>query len=149
MLGSLGLVHRELREHRLLTHWVDVVGERVAARSAPDGLSKGVLWVRVANSSWLHELSFLREDVIRRTNQLLGDPPLVTEVKFHLDPRTNPDADDALAPTARIRRRHARPRMLPSPASGERLARIEREAARIEDDELRAIIVDVRRRLDL
>jgi hypothetical protein len=149
VLGRVGVVERELREHRLLTHWAQVVGERVAQRSSPDGLSKGVLWVRVANPAWLHELSFLRAQVIERANQLVGDPPLVVDVKFHVGARTGADDDDALAPTVRIRRSVARPRPLPPPASGDRLARIEAEAAAVEDDELRAIIVDVRRRLDL
>jgi len=142
-------VERELREHRLLTHWARVVGDRVAARSTPDGLSKGVLWVRVANSAWLHELSFLRDEVIARANGLCGDPPLVTDVKFHLGPRRRPDADDALAPTMRIRRVRVRQRPLPAPATGQRLADIECEASQIEDDELRAIIVEARRKLNL
>ena len=69
LLGRHG-VARELREHRLLTRWPELVGERVAARAWPDGLSKGVLWVRVANSSWLNELSFLRDDIIARADEI-------------------------------------------------------------------------------
>lgn len=148
LIGGHG-VDRELREHRLLTHWAKLVGDRVAARSTPDGLSCGVLWVRVANSAWLHELSFLRDDIIARANQLCGDPPLVTDVEFHLGPRRKPDVDDALAPTARIRRRRKRERPLPPPATGERLNAIRSEASGIEDEELRDIIIEARRKLNL
>lgn len=148
LLGRHG-VARELREHRLLSRWPEIVGERVAARAWPDGLSKGVLWVRVANAAWLHELSFLRDQIIVRANQIVGDPPVVRDVQFHQDPARRADADDALAPTLRIRRPAPRLRPLPPPATGARLAAIEREAAGIEDDELRSIIVDARRKLDL
>ena len=73
-----------VREHRLVTAWVEIVGDRVAARAWPDGLRDGVLSVRVANSAWMHELSFLREAVTRRANELVGPPRLVREVRFHL-----------------------------------------------------------------
>lgn len=142
-------VKKELREHRVLAHWPAIVGDRVASRSTPDGLSRGVLWVRVANSAWLHELSFLRDDIISRANELCGNPPLVSDVKFHLGPRRRPDADDALAPTVRIRRRRQRQRPLPPPATGERLDEIRREASGVDDDELRDIIVEARRKLNL
>ena len=49
-----------VREQRLVTEWHSIVGERVAARAWPDGLNRGVLYVRVTNSAWLHELGFLK-----------------------------------------------------------------------------------------
>lgn len=144
-------VSKEVREHRLLTRWSEVIGEENAARSFPDGLCRGVLWVRVESSAWMHQLSFLRRDLVERANRLLGDPPLVGEVRFHLGPRRPQEipGDDLLARAARLRRRPARPRQLPEPASGARLAAIEREAATVEDEELRDIIFDARRRLNL
>ena len=84
---------RQIREHRLVTGWGEIVGERVAARAWPDGFRDGVLYVRVSNSAWLHELSFLRESVRERANELCGGPRLVKEVRFHLGPRRG-DADD-------------------------------------------------------
>ena len=62
-------IERELKEHRLLSHWKTVVGDRVASRTFPDGLSKGVLWVRVANSAWLHELSFMRDAILAKSQR--------------------------------------------------------------------------------
>lgn len=148
LLGVHG-VARELREHRILARWRDIVGETLADRTFPDGLERGVLWVRVKNSSWLHQLSFLREDLVARIGRELGDPPLVREVRFHIGPRERVAEDDALAPTVKIRRSPARFREPPPPAAGERLASIEREAGAVRDPELRDAILEVRRRWDI
>jgi hypothetical protein len=142
-------IRRELREHRILARWREIVGETLAQRTWPDGLERGILWVRVKNSSWLHQLSFLRDDLVARLARDLGDPPLVREIRFHVGPRQLVPDDDALAPTLRIRRKPQRLRQPPPGATAERLAAIEREAERIGDAELRAIVVDVRRRWDL
>jgi predicted nucleic acid-binding Zn ribbon protein len=139
---------RELREHRIAARWPAIVGARISARTIPDGLAKGVLWIRVTNSAWLHELSFLRDDIARQVNQAVGDPPLVRDVRFHLGGR-RADPDDTLAPTVAIRRPIPAERPLPPPATGERLASIESEAAAVEDPELRALIIEARRKLDL
>ena len=148
LLGRHG-VARELREHRILARWRDIVGETLSERTFPDGLERGVLWVRVKNSSWLHQLSFLRDDLVGRIGRELGDPPLVREIRFHIGPRERVADDDALAPTVRIRRSPARFREPPAPADGERLARIEREAGAVSDADLRQVILDLRRRWDV
>jgi hypothetical protein len=148
LLGRHG-VARELREHRILARWRDIVGETLADRTFPDGLERGVLWVRVKNSSWLHQLSFVKDDLVATIARELGDPPLVREVRFHIGPRERIADDDALAPTVRIRRAPVHLREPPPPAAGERLARIQHEADAVRDPELRDAILDLRRRWDL
>jgi hypothetical protein len=148
LLGKHG-VARELREHRILARWREIVGETLSDRTFPDGLERGVLWVRVKNSSWLHQLSFLRDDLVARIARELGDPPVVREIRFHIGPRERVADDDALAPTVKIRRAPVRFREPPDPAHGERLASIEREAGAVSDPDLRDTILEVRRRWDL
>ncbi len=138
---------RELREHRIATHWKSIVGPRVSARTLPDNLSKGVLWVRVTSSAWLHELSFLKDELLARINNSLGDPPIIKEVRFHLGAR-RPDGGELL-PTVAIRRPALAKRPLPSPAQGKRLDEIERETGTVADDELREAIREARRKLNL
>jgi hypothetical protein len=148
LLGKHG-VARELREHRILARWREIVGETLSDRTFPDGLERGVLWVRVKNSSWLHQLSFLRDDLVARIARELGDPPVVREIRFHIGPRDRVADDDSLAPTVKIRRAPVRFREPPDPAVGERLASIEREAGAVSDPDLRDTILEVRRRWDL
>lgn len=138
---------REIREHRILIQWDKIVGPRVAAHTSPDALSKGTLWVRVDSSSWMHQLSFLKADIVKRANELCGQE-IVSDIRFHLG-RRKERSDDALSAAALIRRPAANPRPLPAPAAGPALAAIEDEAKDIEDQELRQAIIDVRRRLNL
>jgi hypothetical protein len=140
---------RDMREHRIATHWREIVGELVASRAWPDGLDKGVLWVEVKSSSWLHQLSFLKGEIATRANAVVGDPPLVNEVRFHLGARRRADGDDVLAATRTIRRQPVELRQPPPPAAGDRLRSIQDEASAVEDPELRDLIVSVRRRWDL
>lgn len=151
LVGDLldkGGAKRELREHRIATHWQSIVGPRVSARTLPDGLSKGVLWVQVTSSAWLHELSFLKDELTSQINKALGDPPMVREIRFHLGGRRS-GASDSLAPTLRIRRPPLAKRPLPAPAKGERLEKIIAETEAVEDQELREAIRGARRKLNL
>lgn len=138
---------REIREHRILIHWIKIVGPRVAAHTSPDALNKGTLWVRVDSSSWMHQLSFLKEEILEKANELCGET-LVNEIRFHLG-RPKERSNDALAAASRIRRPPAKERPLPPPAAGAALQAIEDEAKNIEDPELRDAIIDIRRRLNL
>jgi hypothetical protein len=149
VLAQRGL-SEPLRVHRLLTEWRDMVGDRIANRTWPDGLSKNVLWVRVANSAWLHELSLLKATLVTAINRALGEPRLVDDLRFHIGARKQVDADDALAGAAfalRTRKRATR-LPLPPPATGPALQRIDRETNNVDDDELRDLIRAVRVRHD-
>ncbi len=140
-------IAKEVREHRLLLQWDKVVGPRVADRTLPDRLEKGVLWVRVETSSWMHQLSFMKEEIIAKANELCGEE-VVKDLHFHLG-RHARKANDPLSAAVRIRRPPLPQRQLPPPAKGRALRAIEAEASSIEDEELRDAIIDVRRRLNL
>ena len=153
-LGSLidayGLAD-ELRGFDLLLRWDEIVGERVAKRTRPDGFFKRVLWVRVANSSWLHELTMMKPALLAAVRAAAGEPPLVDDLKFHLGRRREADSDDALAEVDRLsslRRAPARRLPPPPPATGDAKARIDRETDRVDDPELREILRGVRTRFD-
>jgi hypothetical protein len=143
--------HAAVREHRLVTGWVDIVGERVAQRAWPSGLQKGTLWVRVANSAWMQELSFLREAIARAAADYLGPPPLVREVRLHLPGKGEPqsDVEDVVAALARRKRPRRAPAAPRPPVAAETLVRIDAETEVVKDDELRESIRTLRRRLGL
>lgn len=149
VLESYG-IESDVREHRLVLEWKAIVGERVARRTWPDGLRKGVLWVRVANSAWMQELAFLRPAMVERANALVGPPAIVREVRLHVGARKETDADDAVAALAqRVMFQRQRRRWQPEPATGEALARIEAETAKVESEELREAIREARIKLGL
>jgi predicted nucleic acid-binding Zn ribbon protein len=139
-------VEPDERAHAIVTQWVDIVGERIARRTWPDGLERGVLWVRVSSSTWMHQLGFVRAQIVERTRKVVRDPQLVREVRFHLGGR-RPSADDVLAGVASRGSRARRDVRTLIPATGAALARIRREASVVVDEELRAAIVEARRRI--
>lgn len=140
----------ELRACALLLRWPEIVDQRIARRTKPDGFYKNVLWVRVANSSWLHELTTLKPQLLAVVREAAGDLR-VDDLRLHLGDRQQAEPDDALAEIARLTAaRREPPRRLPPPppATGAAREAIERETGHVEDDELRAILRDVRVRFD-
>lgn len=138
-------IDRSVREHRIVTHWADVVGEKIAGRTWPDGLREGVLWIRVQNSAWMHQLSFLKGQIIARANEIVGNPPLVVDIRLHLGARKQVDADDTVAALARHIERAPRPfRKDFVGATPQQAQQIRAETDRVEDAELRAAIAELR-----
>jgi hypothetical protein len=137
----------EVRAHRIVTQWSEIVGDRIAARSWPDGLRSRVLWVRVRSAPWLHELTLLKPQLDAAIRAAVGEPSLFDELRYHLGARPA-EPDDLLAGVRQRIERGAPRRPPPVPATGERRVAIESETATVDDAELRALIRDVRVRND-
>jgi hypothetical protein len=101
---------------RLQARWPEVVGEMVAAHTAPERIARGRLTVRVDSSAWLMQLSFFKADIHRKVNAFLGEER-VQEVFLQVG-RTRPEAAS--------RRRVPEVPVAP-------------EAARVVEEELRAV----------
>jgi hypothetical protein len=144
----------EVRLQRIVFDWIAIVGARIGARTTPDGLSRigprdsgtRVLWIRVANTSWMHELTLLKQQLTDMLRAAIGEPPLFDEIRFHLG-RPPAMTGDLLAGVTVKRPPPPRPRR-PVPASPERQAEIEAQTSGIADDELRALVRAVRIRND-
>ena len=52
-----------LREHGVFTVWAEVVGDLLASKTEPVRIEEGKLFVRVANSTWMQELQFLKDEI--------------------------------------------------------------------------------------
>lgn len=57
---------------RFQLRWSLLVGHRIAERTRPVKLAKGVLTIHVANSAWLNELSFLKDQLCQQINTQNG-----------------------------------------------------------------------------
>jgi len=67
------LAFRErLREHAVWNVWEEVVGSLLASKAEPVRIEDGKLFIAVANSTWMQELQFLKDDIRGRLNQRLG-----------------------------------------------------------------------------
>jgi hypothetical protein len=66
------LFARGLPIGRLAAMWPQIVGERLAAETAPASLEAGVLTVEVSNGPWGAQATFLHEEIRRRADEALG-----------------------------------------------------------------------------
>ena len=80
VLRQLGL-EQELQGWRAVEDWPQLVGPRVSRHTRPLGFHEGTLRVEVEGSAWMHELNFLKRELIRQVNQRLG-AELVQDVRF-------------------------------------------------------------------
>lgn len=138
-------ISEDVRRRRIVTEWSRIVGRKLATRTQPGRIQEGVLDVRVANSSWLHQMSFLTDELVQRVNQTVGKPTLIHDIRWVLGrpriERGSPTRVDRVVRVSNV----IRPRAAP-PA---RASAIARESDAVDDDELRDLIRDVRTRYDL
>ena len=87
-LRRLGL-EAELGGWQAVQDWARVVGPRVSAHARAAAYREGTLRVEVEGSAWMHELGFLKRDLIRRINRHLGSER-VRDIRFVLQRGGNP-----------------------------------------------------------
>ncbi len=65
--------------------WESAVGKEIAENARPAAFKGKLLLVNVVSSTWMHELQFLKKDIIKKINEALGKA-LVEEIKFKIGP---------------------------------------------------------------
>ena len=70
---------------RIWSLWDDAVGELVAGNARPEAFKGNLLLVHVTSSAWVHQLQFLKKDIIKKVNQALGSVQ-VEDIKFKIGP---------------------------------------------------------------
>ena len=63
--------------------WDDIVGEVIAQNAKPAAFKGQMLLVHVASSTWIHQLQFLKKEMIEQLNEALGRP-LIEDLKFKI-----------------------------------------------------------------
>ncbi|MBN1545761.1 MAG: DUF721 domain-containing protein [Syntrophaceae bacterium] len=60
---------------RLKSVWDQTVGPMIAAQTAPGKIKDGTIFVRVSNSVWMHQLQFLKHDIVEKFRTVwTGEP---------------------------------------------------------------------------
>ncbi|UCF78414.1 MAG: DUF721 domain-containing protein [Candidatus Eiseniibacteriota bacterium] len=63
--------------------WEEVVGPRIASNAKPVAYRDSKLFVQVVTTAWLHELSYMREEILTRMNKRLG-ARVIRDIVFSL-----------------------------------------------------------------
>ncbi len=83
LMQRLGLKER-LHETEVLEAWSKIVGDFIAAHSAPVALREGVLYVRVLQPALHYELEQVSKiDILRKLKQRLGGK-VIRDIRFRV-----------------------------------------------------------------
>ncbi len=105
--------------------WADIVGEKIAANSAPARITDGTLAVTTRSSAWSHQLTFLSEKILEAVAARL--PELrVERLRFRFGTLPKRRALPQPAPTRALRQGRE---LRASATAGEALERFERHVA--------------------
>jgi predicted nucleic acid-binding Zn ribbon protein len=76
-------LHIPMKDRSLIDAWNRAAGPQIGAKAQPDRLREEVLYVRVATSVWMHELQFMKQDIISKLNGILGGTK-VSQIRFFI-----------------------------------------------------------------
>lgn len=79
-INSLGIKKR-LGEARAISAWEKAVGPQIASQTQPLKIQDGKLIVKVESSTWKNELVFLKQELIGKLNQSVGEE-VVADIIF-------------------------------------------------------------------
>jgi predicted nucleic acid-binding Zn ribbon protein len=82
MFRDLGL-EQDVQGWRVVREWSELVGSPVANHTRAVAYRNGTVHVEVEGSAWMHELGYLKRDLIKKINGQLGDAH-VRDVRFVL-----------------------------------------------------------------
>lgn len=77
---------------KLWMKWGEIVGPTIAQYTEPVALQRGVLWLWVKNSTWMQQMTFMKEDIRRTINDKMGNET-VKILRFTLDRREVPSSE--------------------------------------------------------
>jgi hypothetical protein len=76
--------------------WIEAVGEVFARQSRPSQIANSVLQVSVSNSNWLHEMRFMKAQILERLHAMLPGTP-ISDIRFKVGyvplARETPDSE--------------------------------------------------------
>lgn len=125
-------LEKGLAFYHLKAHWPDLVGQPIASHTAPEKIRFSTLTLLVDGAAWMHELTFLKEEMLQRINgelrQKLGKHAIRTlHLKLgQLPNKTGPPASDFVRCTENL--------------SSEEATLIRQNLASISDQALRQVI---------
>jgi len=63
--------------------WESAVGDVIAKNTKPEAFKGKLLLVHVNSPPWMHQLQFLKKDIIKKVNHVLGKE-LVQDIRFKI-----------------------------------------------------------------
>ncbi|MFO7818699.1 MAG: DUF721 domain-containing protein [Halanaerobacter sp.] len=90
-LRNLG-ISKKIKKTQILNTWSQVIGEEIKEHTEAKYFDRGTLFVNVDNSSWAHQLLFMKENLITKINKKLKEE-LLREIRFKVGNISDKDYD--------------------------------------------------------
>jgi len=93
-----------LPDRDLAAAWAKAVGPVISAQTRIDRRSGDTLYVKISGPAWMHQLHFLKEEILAKLNSGSSDPPLnnlrffIGDVGASLAAKTQRPAEPSSAP---------------------------------------------------
>ena len=80
---------------KMWKRWPEFVGPTIAEVTEPVGFQNGILYIWVKNSTWIQQMTFMREQLTIKLNEKLGEKPgggrKIRQVRFTLNRNLVPE----------------------------------------------------------
>lgn len=64
---------KRVKEEQAINLWKEIVGEEISNKTEANVIKDGILFVSCYSSSWATELSFMKEQIIKKINKRLKE----------------------------------------------------------------------------
>lgn len=79
-IKNMGL-QKKYNAQSVIVHWRKIVGDDISAHTYPILVQSGILVISVNNSVWCHHLSMMKESIIAKINEFIGEK-LIIDIRF-------------------------------------------------------------------
>ena len=82
VLRSLNLGIK-VKQYQIWDVWDSVVGKPIAQQAQPQQIRNMILWITVSSSTWMQQLEFMRQQIIDRLNERIGEK-VIKDIRFRI-----------------------------------------------------------------
>lgn len=79
-IRNMGL-QKKYNAQSVIVHWKKIVGDDIANHTYPVLVQSGILLIAVNNSVWCHHLSMMKENILSKINDFIGEK-LILDIRF-------------------------------------------------------------------
>ena len=82
VLSSLNLGIK-VKQYQIWDVWDSVVGKPIAQQAQPQQIRNMILWITVSSSTWMQQLEFMKQQIIDRLNERIGEK-VIKDIRFRI-----------------------------------------------------------------
>lgn len=87
-------IQKKYNAHSVIVHWKKIVGDDIANHTYPVLVQSGILLIAVNNSVWCHHLSMMKDNIIAKINDFVGEK-LIIDIRFQAgNSKKNPNQEN-------------------------------------------------------